>query len=214
MLLQQSGLIDLVIPRGGEGLIRFVTEHARVPVIQHYQGVCHLYIDEGCDVSMAMALAENGKVQRPGTCNATECLLVHRAEAERVLPQLGQRLLGLGVELRGCPTTVSLIPGAVAATDGDWGHRFTDKILAIRVVESMDAAMDHIARYGSGHTEAICTCSHARAQRWVREVDASCVLVNASTRLNDGGELGLGAEISAPSRPRSSMHMARWGLCI
>lgn len=195
VLLQQTGLIDLVIPRGGEGLIRFVTEHARVPVIQHFQGVCHLYLDEGCDAEMALALIENGKVQRPGTCNSTECLLVHRSEASRLLPAIGARLLSLGVELRGCPTTLSLVPGAVAAADDDWGREFLGKILAIRVVEGMDAAMDHIARFGSGHTEAICTSSHQRAQRWVREVDASCVLVNASTRLNDGGELGLGAEI-------------------
>jgi glutamate-5-semialdehyde dehydrogenase len=195
MLLAQSGLIDLVIPRGGERLIRFVTENARVPVIQHYKGVCHLYVDEGADLDVALRLVENGKAQRPGTCNATECLLVHRAEAAALLPRVAARLSELGVEVRACPAALSLMPGARAATDDDWGQEFLDKILAVRVVDSLDGALDHVARFGSNHTEAICTRSYERSRRWLREVDASCVLVNASTRFNDGSELGLGAEI-------------------
>jgi glutamate-5-semialdehyde dehydrogenase len=195
VLLAQTGLIDLVIPRGGERLIRFVTEHARVPVIQHYKGVCHLYVDEGADLAMALRLIENGKVARPGTCNSTECLLVHAAEAEAFLPAMAARLGGLGVELRACERSRPLMPGAKAASEGDWGAEFLDKILAVRVVDDIDQALDHVARYGSNHSEAICTSSYERSRRWLREADASCVLVNASTRFNDGGELGLGAEI-------------------
>jgi glutamate-5-semialdehyde dehydrogenase len=194
-LLGQTGLVDLVIPRGGEGLIRFVTEHARVPVIQHFKGVCHLYADEGCDPAAALALVENGKAQRPGTCNATECLLAHGAAAAALLPRVAERLGALGVELRACPRALALMPGARPAAPDDWGREFLDLVLAVRVVDSFDEALDHVARYGSGHTEAICTSSYERAQRWVREVDASCVIVNASTRFNDGGELGLGAEV-------------------
>lgn len=195
VLLSQSGWIDLVIPRGGERLIRFVTEHARVPVIQHYKGVCHLYIDEGADLAMAMRLAENGKVQRPGTCNATECLLIHRAEATAFLPELAQRFTELNVEVRACESSLALMPGAKAATEDDWGQEYLEKTLAVRIVDSLEEALDHITRFGSNHSEAICTRSYERSQRWLREVDASCVLVNASTRFNDGGELGLGAEI-------------------
>jgi glutamate-5-semialdehyde dehydrogenase len=195
VLLAQTGLIDLVIPRGGERLIRFVTEHARVPIIQHYKGVCHLYVDEGADLAMALRLIENGKVARPGTCNSTECLLVHAAEAEAFLPAMAARLGGLGVELRACERSRPLMPGAKAASEGDWGAEFLDKILAVRVVDDIDQALDHVARYGSNHSEAICTSSYERSRRWLREADASCVLVNASTRFNDGGELGLGAEI-------------------
>jgi glutamate-5-semialdehyde dehydrogenase len=194
-LVSLVGLVDLVIPRGGEGLIRFVTEQAKVPVIQHFKGVCHLYLDAGCDVSMATALASNGKVQRPGVCNALECLLVDAGDAERILPPVARALLAQGVELRGCPQTCQLVPEARAASDDDWGAEYLDKILAIRVVAGLDAALQHVARYGSNHTEAICTNVHAHAQRWLAEVDASCVLVNASTRFNDGGQLGLGAEI-------------------
>jgi glutamate-5-semialdehyde dehydrogenase len=194
-LLSLSELIDLAIPRGGEGLIRFVSENARVPVVKHYKGVCHLFLDEGCNAQHALQLVLNGKVQRPGTCNALECLLVHRKEAARLLPSIGQALLGEGVEIRGCPVTCELVTGAKRASDDDWGSEFLAKIIAVRVVDDLDAALEHIARYGSNHTEAICTDSHRHAQRWLREVDASCVLVNASTRFNDGGELGLGAEI-------------------
>jgi glutamate-5-semialdehyde dehydrogenase len=194
VLLAQSGLIDLVIPRGGYGLIKFVTEHARVPVIQHFQGVCHVFVDEGADPVQAEAVVVNGKTQRPGTCNATECLLIHEAALD-MLPTLAASLLKQGVEIRGCPRTQQLIPQAVPAQDSDWGCEFLDKILAVRVVSSFEEAVAHINRYGSNHTETICTRSYERAQRWLREVDASCVLVNASTRFNDGGQLGLGAEI-------------------
>jgi glutamate-5-semialdehyde dehydrogenase len=190
-----SDLVDLAIPRGGEGLIRFVTEVARVPVVRHYKGVCHLFLDRGCDPDMAMALTFNSKVQRPGVCNALECLLVHASEAERLLPDIGQALIAEGVEIRGCPRTLELVPGAKLAAESDFGTEFLAKILAVRVVSDLDAALDHVARYGSGHTEAICTDSQRHAELWLDRVDASCVLVNASTRFNDGGELGLGAEI-------------------
>jgi glutamate-5-semialdehyde dehydrogenase len=183
-----------VIPRGGEGLIRFVAEHARVPVIQHYKGVCHLYVDAEADLDMALVLIENGKLQRPGVCNALECILVHRAVAGSLLPRLAP-LLERGLTVRGDEATCSLLPGAVPALPDDYGREFLAPILAARVVGSLDEALDHIARYGSNHTEAICTTRYEHAQRFLREVDASCVLANASTRFNDGGELGLGAEI-------------------
>jgi glutamate-5-semialdehyde dehydrogenase len=194
-LVSLSGLVDLAIPRGGEGLIRFVVEHARVPVVQHYKGVCHMFLDQGADVEMATRLALNGKVQRPGVCNALECLLVHAADAERLLPPVARALLAEGVELRGCARTRQLVPEAAAASDSDYGAEFLAKILAVRVVADYDAAVEHIATYGSNHTEVICTNDWSRGQRFLREVDASCVLVNASTRFNDGGQLGLGAEI-------------------
>jgi glutamate-5-semialdehyde dehydrogenase len=195
VLLSMTGLIDLAIPRGGEGLVRFVAEHAKVPVIQHYQGVCHLYVDEGADHEKALALVIDGKAVRPGVCNALECLLVHQTEAPRFLPALAAQSGSLGVELRGCTRTVAIVPSAVPAAPGDYGREFLDKILAVRVVTGMDEALQHVEKYGSSHTEAICTPSYDRAQRWLANVDASCVLVNASTRFNDGGELGLGAEI-------------------
>jgi glutamate-5-semialdehyde dehydrogenase len=195
ILVGLTGLIDLAIPRGGEGLIRFVAEHARVPVIQHYKGVCHLYVDEGADLEMAMRLAENGKLSRPGVCNALECLVVHRAEAAALLGALGALQTTRGLEIRGDAEACALLPGAKRADDGDWGQEFLAPILAVRVVGSFDEALAHIERYGSQHTEAICTRSYEHGQRFLREVDASMVLINASTRFNDGGELGLGAEI-------------------
>lgn len=194
VLIGMSGLVDLVIPRGGEGLIRFVAEHARVPVIQHYKGVCHLFADEGADVAMAARLVANGKLQRPGVCNALECLLVHRSVAPALLPEI-EALAAQGLEIRGDAETCALAKGARPAADDDWGREFLAKILAVRVVGSLDEALAHIAQYGSNHTEVICTPSYDRAERFLREVDASCVLVNASSRFNDGGELGLGAEI-------------------
>lgn len=194
-LIGLSDLIDLVIPRGGEGLIRFVAENARVPVVKHYKGVCHLFLDEDCDPEMALSLTLNGKVQRPGVCNALECLLVHEAESKTLLPKIGRSLIDHGVEIRGCERTVALVDGAIRAADDDFGREFLAKILAVRVVDGLEQALAHIARYGSNHTEAICTNSYDHARRFLREVDASCVLVNASTRFNDGGELGLGAEI-------------------
>ena len=194
-LLSMTGLIDLAIPRGGEGLVRFVAEHARVPVIQHYQGVCHLYVDRGADHETAIALVIDGKAIRPGVCNALECLLVHEEEASLLLPALAARAATYAVELRGCPRTLAVVPSAVPAAPEDYGREFLDKILAIRVVTGIDEALAHVEKYGSSHTEAICTPSYDHAQRWLTAVDASCVLVNASTRFNDGGELGLGAEI-------------------
>jgi glutamate-5-semialdehyde dehydrogenase len=194
-LVRQSEFIDLVIPRGGEALIRFVTEESRVPVVQHYKGVCHLFLDAGCDVEMAERLTVNGKISRPGVCNALECLLVDEADASRVLPPIAKALMAQGCEIRADERALSLVPGAKAATDADWGYEFLEKVLAVRLVRGLDGAIEHVSRYGSGHTEAICTTNQAHAERWRREVDAACVVVNASTRFHDGGELGLGAEI-------------------
>ncbi|HEX7600717.1 MAG TPA: glutamate-5-semialdehyde dehydrogenase [Polyangiaceae bacterium] len=194
-LVQAEGLVDLAIPRGGEALIRFVTEHARVPVVQHYKGVCHLYVDAGADVAMAVSLAVNGKLSRPGVCNALECLLVDAKDAARLLPPIAKALLAGGCELRGCERTRALVPEAKVATSADWGCEFLDRVLAVRVVDGLEGAMEHVAAWGSGHTESICTRDVAHAERWRREVDAACVVVNASTRFHDGGELGLGAEI-------------------
>lgn len=194
-LLSLSDLVDLAIPRGGEGLIRFVAEHARVPVVKHYQGICHMFLDASADPEKAVPLVLNSKVQRPGVCNALECLLVHEDAAAALLPKLWTALQAAEVEVRGCEKTVKLLPSARIATEGDFGAEFLAKILAVRVVRDLDEALAHIARYGSNHTESICTESYANAERWVNEVDASCVLVNASTRFNDGGQLGLGAEI-------------------
>jgi glutamate-5-semialdehyde dehydrogenase len=194
-LLQQEESIDLIIPRGGEDLIRFVVAHSRIPVLKHYKGVCHVYVDEGADLAMSEEICFNAKVQRPGVCNAMETLLVHRSEAERFLPVMARRFAAAGVELRGCPETCRLAPEAVPATDADWPAEFLDLVLAVKVVANMEAAIDHIATYGSNHTDAIVTKDYERAQRFIREVDSSVVLVNASTRFNDGGQLGLGAEI-------------------
>ncbi|MBI5579697.1 MAG: glutamate-5-semialdehyde dehydrogenase [Deltaproteobacteria bacterium] len=194
-LLEQEECIDLIIPRGGEDLIRFVVANSRIPVLKHYKGVCHVYVDEGADLAMAEAVCFNAKVQRPGVCNAMETLLVHRAEAARFLPAMARHFTAAGVELRGCPETRRMLPGIPLATDEDWTAEYLDLILAVRVVESMEAAIAHIAAYGSSHTDAIVTRDYERARRFVREVDSSVVLVNASTRFNDGGQLGLGAEI-------------------
>ncbi len=198
-LLALDDLIDLAIPRGGPSLIRAVAERSRVPVVKHYQGVCHLFLDVSAPLERSVALAMNGKVQRPGVCNAVECLLVHRAAAARLLPAVGRALARAGVELRCDPTALTLLRRArvraVAASPADYGKEFLDKILAVRVVPDLDAALEHVARYGSSHTEAICTGDLESARRFEREVVASAVMVNASTRFNDGGELGLGAEI-------------------
>ncbi len=194
-LLKREEEIDLIIPRGGEGLIRFVAENSRIPVLKHYKGVCHVYVDKGADLDMARDICFNSKVQRPGVCNAMEGMLVHRDVASEFLPAMAQAFKEAGVEIRGCPVTCSILPDAKPATDEDWGQEFLDLVLAVKVVDSMDEAMDYIATYGSNHTEAIITRDYARARRFLAEVDASLVLVNASTRFNDGGQLGLGAEI-------------------
>jgi len=194
-LLQQEEYIDLIIPRGGEELIRFVVAHSRIPVLKHYKGVCHVYVDEGADLAMAEDISFNSKVQRPGVCNAMETLLVHRSEAERFLPGMARRFAAAGVELRGCFESQRIVPGIVPATDADWPAEFLDLILAVKVVADMGEAVGHIAAFGSNHTDAIVTRDYDRARRFVREVDSSVVLVNASTRFNDGGQLGLGAEI-------------------
>jgi glutamate-5-semialdehyde dehydrogenase len=187
--------VDLAIPRGGEPLIRFVTENARVPVVQHYKGVCHLFVDAGADLRAATELAVNGKLSRPGVCNALECLLVDESDAQRLLPPLAKALLDGGCELHGDARAREIVPGMRAATEDDFGHEFLEKVLAVKVVAGLDGALAHIARYGSGHTEVICTKVEAHGARFLREVDAACVMVNASTRFHDGGELGLGAEL-------------------
>jgi glutamate-5-semialdehyde dehydrogenase len=195
VMLTLEEYIDLIIPRGGEGLIRFVSENSRIPVLKHYKGVCHLFVDESGDPQMAVDIVMNGKTQRPGVCNALETMLVHRNIAESFLPMVGKALVDGGVELRGCKETCRIFPGAKPAQEADWGMEFLDLILAVRVVDDLDAAMDHIVKYGSQHTEVIVTESYSNSQRFLREVDASAVMINASSRFNDGGEFGLGAEI-------------------
>jgi glutamate-5-semialdehyde dehydrogenase len=195
ILLSQEEFIDLIIPRGGEGLIRFVVSHSTIPVLKHYKGVCHVYVDEGAELDMAEEICFNAKVQRPGVCNAMETLLVHRSIAREFLPKMAERLVRAGVEIRGCSETCSILPHVKKAQEADWPKEYLDLVLAVRVVEDMDQAISHISSYGSKHTEAIVTRDYKRAKRFVREVDSSVVLVNASTRFNDGGELGLGAEI-------------------
>jgi glutamate-5-semialdehyde dehydrogenase len=195
MLLNQEEFMDLIIPRGGEGLIRFVVENSKIPVLKHYKGVCHVYVDADADLDMAQDIAFNAKVQRPGVCNAMETLLVHQAAAESFLPAMAKRFAGAGVELRGCSKTCRILPDIKTAQESDWSTEYLDLVLAVKVVEDMDEAISHVATYSSNHTEAIVTRDYRRAKRFVREVDSSVVLVNASTRFNDGGQLGLGAEI-------------------
>jgi glutamate-5-semialdehyde dehydrogenase len=191
--------VDVVIPRGGEGLIRAVVAEATMPVLKHYKGVCHTYVDPSADLGPALDIVFNAKVQRPGVCNALECLLVHRDVAAAFLPEVAKRLGDAGVAFRADERALPLLAQAGAqvqpASEGDWGQEFHDLILAVKVVDGQDEAQDHIARYGSNHTEAILTRDHPAAMRFLREVDASLVIVNASTRFNDGGQLGLGAEM-------------------
>ena len=195
MLLNQEEFIDLIIPRGGEGLIRFVVENSKIPVLKHYKGVCHVYVDADADLDMAQDISFNAKVQRPGVCNAMETLLVHQSAAESFLPVMAKRFTGAGVELRGCAETCRILPDIKTAQESDWSAEYLDLILAVKVVEDMDEAITHVATYSSNHTEAIVTRDYERAKRFLREVDSSVVLVNASTRFNDGAQLGLGAEI-------------------
>lgn len=194
-LLEQEEYIDLIIPRGGEGLIRFVVENSKIPVLKHYKGVCHVYVDEGADLNMAEKICFNAKVQRPGVCNAMETLLIHKAVADKFLPRMAQSFIKAGVEIRGCPETCRIIPEAKRAAEDDWPAEYLDLIIAVKVVDNMDQAISHVAKYGSNHTEAIVTSDYKRARRFVHEIDSSVVLVNASTRFNDGGQLGLGAEM-------------------
>lgn len=194
-LIRRNAEIDLVIPRGGEGLIRYVTENATVPVIQHYKGVCHAYVHEDADLDMAVEIIVNGKCSRPGVCNALETLLVHRDAAPGLFAKLAPILADRRVEVRGDARTRALWAAAKPATEADWHEEYLDLILAVRIVDDLDMALEHIERYGSRHTEAIVTKDYATSLRFLREVGSSCVLVNASTRFNDGFELGLGAEI-------------------
>ena len=194
-LLQLTDYIDVIIPRGGESLIRTVYEHSKIPVIAHYKGVCHVFIDASADPGMAQTISLNAKVQRPGVCNAMETLLVHRVFAEKHLAALASALRAEGVTIRGCERTCRMVPEAEQATEEDWSTEYLDLRLSMRVVDSIDDAIDHIARYGSLHTEAIVTSDYNSSQKFLREVNSSVVLVNASTRFNDGNQLGLGAEI-------------------
>jgi glutamate-5-semialdehyde dehydrogenase len=194
-LLQLSDIVDLAIPRGGEGLIRFVAEHARVPVIKHYKGVCHLFVDATADEALALDLLVDGKTSRPGVCNALETLLVHRDVAASFLPKAAQALLHRGVELRGCERSRAIVTGMRAASDDDYAAEFLDLILAIRIVDDLGAAIGHIQRFGSDHTEVIVTSDDTSAAHFVRAIRSAVVMVNASSRFSDGGELGLGAEI-------------------
>jgi glutamate-5-semialdehyde dehydrogenase len=194
-MLRLEDDIDLIIPRGGEGLIRFVAENSRIPVIKHYKGVCHVFVDASGDPGMAERIILNAKVQRPGVCNALETLLVHRDVAPSLLPRLGKALQEAGVEVRGCPETRCFLRDAAAASQEDWAAEYLDLVLAVRVVGSFEEAVEHIETYGSLHTESIVTGDYAHAQRFLDEVNSSTVLVNASTRFSDGQQLGLGAEI-------------------
>lgn len=195
ILIGLEEYIDIIIPRGGEGLIRFVTDHSRIPVLKHYKGVCHIYVDRSASLDMAKEICYNAKVQRPGVCNAMETMLVHRDVAADFLPEMVKQFRDAGVELRGCPESVGLIPDMRPADESDWPREFLDLILAVKIVSHMDEALDHIEKYGSNHTEAIITNDYNRSQRFLTEVDSSVVLINASTRFNDGNQLGLGAEI-------------------
>jgi glutamate-5-semialdehyde dehydrogenase len=194
-MLQLEEEIDLIIPRGGEGLIRFVVAHSKIPVIKHYKGVCHIFVDQTADQESALKVCLNAKTQRPGVCNAMETLLVHEKIAEDFLPKIAEALRKEGVELRGCPEARKILSGIKEAKEEDWYEEYLDLILSIRVVKGVEEAIKHIATYGSLHTEAILTSDYQNGQRFLKEVNSSCVLINASTRFNDGFELGLGAEM-------------------
>ncbi|HYG05032.1 MAG TPA: glutamate-5-semialdehyde dehydrogenase [Stenotrophomonas sp.] len=194
-LLQLTDIVDLAIPRGGEGLIRFVAEHARVPVIKHYKGVCHLFVDAAADAELALRLLVDGKVSRPSACNSLETLLVHEAIAPALLPRAVRALRERGVEVRGDEATRALVPEVLAATEADYAAEFLDLVIAVRVVADVDAAIAHIRQYGSDHTEVIATADPAHAEHFIQALRAAVVMVNASSRFSDGGELGLGAEI-------------------
>ena len=194
-MMRLHGLIDVLIPRGGAGLIKTVVENSSVPVIETGTGNCHVYVDEGADLEMAAAIIVNAKTQRPGVCNAAETMLVHREVAGAFLPRADRELREKGVVLRGDAATREIIPGAEEANEDDWYEEYLDLILAVKVVDGIDEAISHISRYGSGHSETIVTSDYRRAQRFVEEVDSAAVYVNASTRFTDGGVFGMGAEI-------------------
>ncbi|MBW2002448.1 MAG: glutamate-5-semialdehyde dehydrogenase [Deltaproteobacteria bacterium] len=195
ILLGMDKYVDMIIPRGGEGLISFVVENSRIPVLKHFKGVCHVYVDERADLEMARKICFNAKVQRPGVCNAMETMLVHKNVASSFLPGMIEEFTSAGVEIRACENTLKLIPNLILANESDWPAEYLDFILAVKIVEDMDEAIDHIEKYGSNHTETIVTNHYERSQKFLERVDASVVLINASTRFNDGFELGLGAEI-------------------
>ena len=195
IMLKLDEYIDLIIPRGGKGLIKRVVENSTIPVIMHYDGICHTYVDEFADLDMAESICFNAKVQRPGVCNAMETLLVHSHVAKEFLPRISEKLTAAGVELRGCRKSRKILPEVAPASEEDWGTEYLDLILSVKVVESIDEAIEHISEYGSAHSDAIVTESYGRAQQFLEEVDSSAVFVNASTRFNDGFEFGLGAEI-------------------
>ena len=194
-LLKMTDAVDLVIPRGGEALIRSVVEHSRVPVLKHYKGVCSIYVDEWADTAQALDVCLNAKVQKPATCNAMETLLVHCAKADEFLPRMAELLRQKGVVIKGCEKVRRLIPDVEPASEQDWSEEYLDLILSVKIVETMDEAISHIKQYGSEHTDAIMTTDYNSAWRFLRSVNSSLVLVNASTRLNDGYQLGLGAEM-------------------
>ena len=194
-MLRLEEYIDLVIPRGGEGLIRFVAENSRIPVLKHYKGVCHIFVDESADNDMAESICLNAKVSRPGVCNALETLLVHEKIAPGFLPRMARAYEAAGVELRGCAATKAIVPGVKEATEADWYEEYLDLILSVKVVSGLEEAIAHIEKYGSMHTESIITQDYANARAFVDGVNSSAVMVNASTRFADGYELGLGAEI-------------------
>jgi len=195
LMLQMDDAIDVIIPRGGEALIRKVVETSKIPVIKHAKGVCHVYVDEAADLAMAQRIAFNAKCQRPATCNAMETLLVHQRVAPQWLPPMIRQLQQAGVEIRGCERTRALVGGLMAATEDDWSTEYLDLILSVKIVDSLDEAIEHISRYGSAHSDAIVTTHQAHATRFLHEVDSACVYVNASTRFTDGFQFGLGAEI-------------------
>ncbi len=194
-MLQLDELIDLIIPRGGEDLIRAVVQQSRIPVIKHYKGVCHIFVDAGADLEMAQMICLNAKIQRPGVCNAMETLLVHKDIAYEFLPAMAKKYKEAGVALRGCLKSCQIVPSMTEASENDWFEEYLDLILSVRVVDDINQAIEHIEKYGSLHTEAIITRDYANAQRFLSEVNSSTVLVNASTRFSDGFELGLGAEV-------------------
>ena len=194
-MLKLEGIVDLIIPRGGEGLIRAVTENSRIPVLKHYKGVCHVFVDRDADLRMAEDICFNSKVQRPGTCNAMETMLVDDAIAGEFLPAILSRFREADVKIKGCARTARIFPGIEEATEEDFHREYLELIVNVRVVKDMDEAMEHIAKYSSAHTDTIVTENYHRAMRFLREVDSAAVMINASTRLNDGGQFGLGAEI-------------------